>query len=256
MKLGKRKIIFIKVFSLIFLLFFTFITTISYLYKSININSENYLRLLLYDTYGNNYINTFIEFISNKLNPIELLEIENNEVKTPNIIKSNPVIYIYSDNPNLSYKYKYNIKPNIKLSMYYLANKLNSLNIPTTYENNDINSFSLNNNINKEEAIRLFINEKENNYNLKYIINLDISNIDRNINNYAGINLYTNNKNIEFITKLNSSLNKNINGISKIYYDNEYDYIRIEIGSNNSDFNSIKRSINILSNSIKEVFNE
>lgn len=260
MKLGKRKFKFIKVFSLIFLLFFTFITTINYLYKSININSENYLKLLLYDTYGNNFINSFIEFISNKLNPIELLEIENKKLKLPSIINNKPLIYIYSSNPNLNYKTIYNIKPNINMSLYYLTYKLNNLNIKAIYETEDIESFSLNNSISKEEASNILINEKISNYDIKYIINLNMSDIDRNIiyskEKYSGINLYANDKNISFINKLNNSLNNSINNISKVYYDSEYNYIKIEIGSKNSNFYEIRRSIDVLSNSIKEVLYE
>ena len=257
MKLGKRKFIFFKIFFIIFLMILVFNTTISYLYKNINISNDNYLKLLFNDTYGNKFYTTLVEIISNKLNPLELIDIEvkNKEFNLANKI-NNPIIYIYSTNMYNSYKTKYNNNPNIYLVLYYLSNKLNSIGIPTMFENNNINSFANNNDMNIDDSIKLLTK----NYNIKYIIEIERGNINRNIksNNkiYAGISLYTNENNINLVTKLNDNLNNKINNISKIYFNNEYNNMKIDIGYYNNDFNDVLRSIDILFNSIKEVLYE
>ena len=257
MKLGRKKFIIIRVCLFLFLMIISFATTISYLYSKIDITNETYIKLLFNDIYGNNFYNTIVEYISNKLNPLELIniEVESKKVNLPNKI-DNPKIYIYNENQNDSYMSKYNIKPTIYITTYYLTNKLNKLGINTIFENNDIYEFSKNNNMSINDTLNYFINEKESIYNLKYIINLCIGN-DKKVNNgYPNIKLYTNDSNIDFVTKLNKKLNENINNISKIYYTNEYSYIKIDIGSNDNDFNDIKRGIDLLSKSIREVYNE
>ena len=257
MKLGKKKYIFFKVFFIIFLMILVFNTTIGFLYRNINISNENYLKLLFNDTYGNNFYNTLVEFISNKLNPIELIDIEvsNKEFNLANKI-NNPMIYIYSENRDLYYKIKYNNKPNVYLVLYYLSNRLNSIGISTIFENINIKTFSNNNNIDIKDSVNLLTK----NYNFKYIIDIERGNNSRNIRYdnkiYSSINLYTNEENINFVTKLNSNLNNKINNISKIYFNNEYNNIKIDIGYYNNDFNDVLRSIDILSNSIKEVLYE
>ena len=146
------------------------------------------------------------------------------------------------------------------IASFFLANSLNNLNINTMFEEININMFSKNNNIEKNETINILINEKKNAYSsLKYIINLgrsdDISKRVK-INNkmYAQISMYANESNIIFLNKLNACLNKKYSGISKIYIDNEYNSsINIDFGGSNTSIKEAINSIEVFSMCFKEV---
>jgi len=264
MKLGKKKIILVKMFIVMFLMIFIFISTISYLYLYNNISSEEYLKLLMSDSYGNNLYTYIVEIISNKLNPLKLIDIEVNNRKydLSNRIVDSPIIYIYNKNTTVTYKTEYNNYNNAELSSYYLCENLNDVNVSCLFLNSDINSFALNNNISIDETINLFKSNALNNYkSIEYIIELGIDNINDKIRyedkNYALISFYANKDNILVISKLNSILNKYIDGISKIYYVDEYDNtIKVNIGTKNSNMSDVVRSIKLLSDSFKEVIYE
>ena len=256
MKLGNSKLLIVKTIFIVFLIIFSVITTISYLYSISIINKDMYFKLLLNDTYGNNFYITLVETISNKFNPIKFLEINNNNYKLENRVDIKPKIYIYS-NSNLNYKSEYNIMPNLLTLSYFFSEELNNLNIPTIYENTDIKLFSKNNNITTEECIKVFIEDKKKNYNLDYIIELGINNNTFKIGKYAPIYLHANEDNFMFISKLNNILNKKVPNISKIYIDTEYnEVLKIDIGGTNNYMGEALRSTKILSSSIYEVLNE
>lgn len=264
MKLGKARFFFIKtVLTFLFMLFITTLTT-CYLYSTININKNDYLKLLLEDTYGDNFYVNLVEIINKNFNPLKLIEIK--EVKSNNLNVSNsiyitkPAVYIYNSNQNQTYKKEYNIAPTVILSSYFLSNKLNEIGIDSIFEENDITLFSKNNNLNIEDTINLFIDDMQTTYpSLKYIINLAISNERKSVLNienkkYAQISLYANKDNISLINELNLRLNEKYKGISKVYIDNEYNrFINIEIGSFNNSIKEVINSIEVFSKVFKEV---
>ena len=256
MKLGKRKFIFVRMLFIISLMVVIGISTVSYLYYTDNLNSSDYLKLILSDTYDNNFYNNFVEFVSNNINPLKFIEFNNNEYKSSysnNI--DNPIIYLYNSNQSLSYKVEYNNKLNVYNAAYFLSEELNKVGINTIFEDTLVND------INKND-INVIVSDKLTNYkSLKYIIdigrtNKSDSNIVVNKIKYSNIDLHTNKKNIEFIKKLHITLNRNCKGISKIYFSNSYDdNIKIDIGGYNSSMSTVLKSIKVLSKSISEVIN-
>ena len=253
MKLGKKKFVFIKVLFILLFMAVVSISTISYLYYTNNISSSDYLKIVLSDSYENNFYNNLVEFVSNNLNPLKFIEFNNNEYKSFSSIEvDNPIIYIYNSDQSLNYKTEYNFKPNVSLAAYYLSEELNKLKIDTIFED-----------INISGDMNLFVSDKLNDYSsIKYVIDLGRStssndNIRIDGIDYSNISLYTNKSNMKFITKLHTILNKNYKGISKIYFNNTYDdIIKIDIGGYNSNMSSVLKSIKALSSSIGEVINE
>lgn len=228
------------------------ISTISYLYYTDNLSSSDYVKLILSDAYDNNFYNNLVEFVSNNINPLKFIEFNNNEYKSFSSINvDDPIIYIYNSNQSLSYKVEYNTKLDVMNAGYYLGVELNKLGINTIFEDTIVG----------DNEINIIINDKLKNYDsIKYMIDIGRSNNRSYIKiddiEYASINLYTNKKNMKFITKLHSILNNNCKGISKIYFSNSYDdNIRIDIGGYNSSMSSVLRSVKMLSKSISEVIN-
>ncbi len=248
----KKYFLFKTLLTFLFMLI-VFITTICYLYNTININKDDYFKLLLTDTYGYNFYIKIVEIINEYLNPfniIELNEVEVNSFNLSNEYVDYPLIYIINSNQESVYKEEYNITPTVLYTSYFLSNKLNEFNINTIFEENKIN--------NKEEY-NLYINEKKETYkSLKYIFNININNNKKNIINcdkrYAVINMYVSDKNIELISKVSSNLNKMCFGISKIYVDYEYDdVINIDFGGINNSMKEVVNSVNLFSYVLKEV---
>jgi len=263
MKLGKSKSFFIK--TILTFLFISFITvvTISYLYTTLNISKNDYFKLLLSDTYGDDFYINLVEIINRNFNPlnvIELKEVTSNNLSLSNNISTNPIVYIFNSNQNDSYKKEYNINTNVLMSSYLLSNKLNEIGISSIFENTDINKFSINNNMNIDEVIDLFVKDKLSTYqSIKYIINIGRT-TDRNtvvkINEkkYALISLYANKDNITLLNKLNTLLNEKYKGISKIYIDSEYNsFINIDFGGINNSMKEVFNSIEVFSKILKEV---
>lgn len=264
MKLGKRKSIFIKIILTFLFMSFVMAITISFLYNSINITKNDYFKLLLSDTFGDNFYINLVEMINKNFNPLNVIELK--EVKSNtfslsnNIYVSNPIVYIYNSNQEEVYKEEYNINPSVVVSSYLLSNKLNELKIGSIFEEVNIKEFSQNNNLDIKDTIDIIIKDKLNTYpSLKYIINIRSSN-DKNtivkINNrkYALIKLYANKDNITLLNKLNTILNEKYKGISKIYVDNEYNSaINIDFGGSNNSMKEVLNSIEVFSSALKEV---
>ena len=264
MKLGKRKSIFIKtILAFLFMLFIVAIT-ISFLYNSINITKNDYFKLLLSDTFGDNFYINLVEMINKNFNPlnvIELKEVNSNTFSlSNNIYVSNPIVYIYNSNQDKMYKEEYNINPSVMVASYLLSNKLNEFKIDSIFEDVNIKEFSSNNNLDINDAIDIIIKDKLNTYpSLKYIINIKISNDKNTIvkikdKKYALIKLYANKDNITLLNKLNTILNEKYKGISKIYVDNEYNSaINMDIGGINNSMKEVLNSIKVFSGALKEV---
>lgn len=264
MKLGKRKSIFIKTILTFLFMSFIITITISFLYNSIDITKSDYFKLLLSDTFGNNFYINLVEIINrnfNPLNAIELKEVKSNIFSlSNNIYVSNPIVYIYNSNQDVTYKEEYNINPTVMFTSYFLCNKLNDLGIDTIFEENNIKEFSSNNNLTTKETIDIFIKDKLNTYSsLKYIINIggsnDINNVIKiNNKNYALISLYANKDNITLLNKLNTKLNEKYKGISKIYVDSEYNIaINIDVGGIDNSMKEVLNSIELFASFFKEV---
>lgn len=232
---------------------FIFITTVCYLYNTISINKDEYFKLLLSDTYGHSFYIKIVEIINEYLNPfniIELKEVEFNSFNLSNEYVDFPLVYIINSNQESVYKEEYNITPSVLYTSYFLSNKLNEFNINTIFEENKINNI---------EEYNFYLNEKKETYkSLKYIFNININNNKKNIINcdkkYAVINMYVSDKNIDFISKVSTNLNKICRGISKIYVDYEYeDVINIDFGGTNNSMKEVINSIDLFSNVLKEV---
>lgn len=264
MKLGKRKSFFINTILIFLFMCFIIVITISYLYSTTNISKNDYFKLLLSDTYGDNFYISLVEIINKNFNPLNIIELD--EVKSNsfnlsnNIYISNPIVYIYNSNQNLEYKEEYNINPSVIMTSFLLNNKLNELGVNSIFEEDNIYEFSRNNNISHDETLNLFINDKLNKYSsLKYIINIGRSNDRKStitINNkkYAIISLYANEENITFLNKINTKLNEKYKGISKIYIDSEYNrFINTDFGGVNNSMKEVLNSIEAFSNIFKEV---
>lgn len=263
MKLGKPKIILIKIICTILFMCFITIITINYLYSTYNLTKNEYFDLLLNDTFGNNFYIKLVEIINQNFKPLNIIEIKEKEYNTFSLVNNkidNPLVYIYNYNEEDTYKEEYNINPSVMIASFFLSNELNKKGVNTIFESSGINEFSKNNNLEKNEAINILINEKKNTYSsLKYIINLGRSNnfvkkIIANDIKYAKISMYANDKNIIVLNKLNTCLNNKYSGISKIYIDNEYNSsINIDFGGKNTSIKEVLNSIEIFSNCFKEV---
>ena len=77
--------------------------------------------------------------------------------------------------------------------------------------------------------------------------------ISFNKQKYAIINLYANKSNFLFITSLNNKLNQMYDGISKIYFDETYNDINIDIGGYENNMYEVLNSLDVLSNAFIEV---
>lgn len=263
MKLGKKNYLLKIIFTILFMTFIcTF--TISYLYKNNNITKEDYLKLLLSDTYGDDFYINLVEIINRNFNPLNIIEIDAVNVNSFNLYNkidvTTPRVYIYSDYQTKEYKEEYNIKPTVHLATYLLSENLNNLGVETIFEDNSIEEFSKNNNLTIKESVDVFLNDKKNNYSsIKYIINLgrvDSKSNSVKINNkkYAVISLYANEENISLITEFNTKLNEKYNGISKIYFDETYNNsINIDFGSKENTMKEVLNSIEVFSNIFVEV---
>ena len=243
---------------------FIMVTTISYLYTTTNISKNDYFKLLLSDTYGDNFYISLVEIINKNFNPLNIIELgevkSNSFYLSNNIYISNPVVYIYNSNQEQQYNEEYNINPSVVITSFLLNNKLNELGVSSIFEENDINEFSKNNSLNYDDTLNLFINDKLNTYSsLKYIINIGRSNERKSaitINNkkYALISLYANEENITLLNKINTKLNERYKGISKIYIDSEYNrFINIDFGGVNNSMKEVLNSVDLFSNIFKEV---
>lgn len=254
----KKKYIFKSIIIILFM-FFICHKTINYLVSNITISNEEYIKLILSDTYKtkeNNFYYNATKFFSNLFRPIDMLNLPNTNqvitnstyVNNPNIKKIyEPIIYIYNTNQLQEYKNNelFNITPNVMMTSIILNEKLNKIGISSIMCDNKKN-------INKYPSI-------------KYIIDISRNDIDNglikfNNLNYAKIRFITstNDENIDLILKLNTKLNELYLNISDIKYDSKLqeDEILLEIGNINNNFNEVLNTIDVLINVFKEAIYE
>ena len=179
MKKLKKSLIF-KIFITTLYMIISCLVTILYLYKSINLTNEEYLKLILNDSYGNNFLNSLINIIYDKFNFMDFIEFENKTFNTPNVVNDNPLIFIYNKNQLQNYQIDYNIKPNVMVASYLLSNKLNNLDINNIVLDTNLENFSLNNNISIDKSLEIFINDVKVNYSsIKYFFDIGRSDYSR-----------------------------------------------------------------------------
>lgn len=206
---AKKKIKLTKILFILFLIYIIFQITFNFLFdlKLEKSNKDFIMALLnnsnhhlLYKERKNNYLDKFIEFVTNiNINkPTSILasnfnyEIDvssdgddleklSDYVEDPNPIEINePKVYIYNTHQlegyDSTYYADYNITPNVQMAAYLLKDKLNNMNIPTIVENGNITDFLTINNwtyIDSYKASRYFLeNTLNENPNLDLIIDL------------------------------------------------------------------------------------
>lgn len=286
----KKKRRFSKIFVYIFIVFISFIITMSFLIKKREIDPEKFIKSFL-NTGFNHQINNYTYNTSNNIsNPLSLLEysldfnfikpVDNNKLTANYVEKvnknmNNPLIYIYNTHDQEEYKSNfqnvYNIVPNVKLASYILQEKLEDVGISSVVETNSIKKI-LNDNSwiysDSYKASRILLEQTKMNYpSIKYFIDIhrDSSKYDKTtieINNikYAkvlfivGLEHEKYEENLKLAESLNNILNQKINGISKGIYKKEGPGVN---GIYNQDFssNSILIEVGGVDNSIDEVAN-
>ena len=206
---AKKKIRLTKILFILFLIYIIFQITFNFLFdlKLEKSNKDFIMALLnnsnhhlLYKERKNNYLDKFIEFVTNiNINkPTSILasnfnyEIDvssdgddleklSDYVEDPNPIEINePKVYIYNTHQlegyDSTYYADYNITPNVQMAAYLLKDKLNNMNIPTIVENGNITDFLTINNwtyVDSYKASRYFLeNTLNENPNLDLIIDL------------------------------------------------------------------------------------
>lgn len=261
-------------------------------------NSNNYVYT---NKKSNNIINKISEYVENNIfnNPIFFLKSQinyNNEKKESKNVSflyeknTLPLVYIYNshqgENYGMKYLEEYNITPNVLMAANMLKEKLESNNIKTVVEEENILEYMKNNNMSfakSYQASRVFLEKAINKYkSVKLFIDLhrdSVSNISTTVNidgkDYAKIlfvvGLEHNNyeKNLDVATKLNNiildkypSLTRGIMkkkgvGVNGIYnQDLNENVILIELGSNENNIDEINNTLDILKDIIGEYLNE
>jgi len=211
-------------------------------------------------------------------------------MEDPNKIDvNNPKIYLYNthqlenyNNENLSI---YNITPNVLMASYILKEKLNNLGISTIVEDTNITEFLQVNNWNyasSYKASRLLILDKKSKYqSLEYFIDIHRDSVGKEYTKvtigdktYAKVmfvvglehdnyeqNLKTANTLNDIITKKYKNLSRGIykkqgKGVDGIYnQDISKNVILIEVGGVDNTIEEVFNTLNVLSESIKEMVN-
>ena len=227
--------------------------TIYYLLSMVNISNEEYLKILLSKSYGNDFYKTVVDTIGKRFNFMDFIEINSdyNSYNLPNIYED-PVVYVFASTTTY-YESEYNIKPSIKTSTYLLASFLNENGIKSVQEHIDISSYCKLNNMDENVCIDNIIKKAKDEYpSLKYFIDISINKSNKiNISNYAYINIGTSNNYLEFSYNLNKLLNEKVKGISELYSE-DIDYIKLYIGSSNTSMYKIRNSLELVSLILKE----
>ena len=105
MKLGKPKIVLLKVVGTVIFMCFITILTINYLYSTCNLTKNEYFNLLLSDTYGNNFYINLVEIINQNFKPLNIIEIKEKEYNTFSLVNTkidDPIVYIYNSNEEIN----------------------------------------------------------------------------------------------------------------------------------------------------------
>lgn len=197
-----------------------------------------------------------------------------------------PRIYLYNthqlenyNNHNLDI---YNITPNVLMASYILKEKLNKMGISTIVEDTNLSEFlNINgwNHSSSYKATRLLLLDKINKYDtLEYFIDIhrdsvgsDVTTVSINNQKYArvlfvlGLENKNYNKNLEVITRLNNLIKEKYPSLTRGIYKKEgpgvdgvynqdinKNCILIEIGGVDNTIEEVFRTIEILSEVIKE----
>lgn len=211
MKLKKKKYILLKsIFVLIFMLFICY-QTINYLYKNSDITNEEYIKLILSDSYkskDNNFINNVVKLFSKNFHPLEVLYVKkessiisykeeynydelkliSNHIENSNEINiTTPILYIYNTHQLENYTKDDNIDsvtPNVMMTSYLLREKLYELGIESIVEDTNMKDF-MNTTFNKDEyykASRTLLIDKKDKYNtIKYFIDIHRDTVNKKI---------------------------------------------------------------------------
>lgn len=278
----------IKIFKILFILIFIYIIfqitfNILFDFKLEKSNKDFIIALLnnsnhhlLYKERKNNYLDKFIEFVTNiDINkPTSILatnfnyEIETSSdgddleklsdfVEDPNPIEINkPRVYVYNTHQlegyDSTYYADYNITPNVQMASYLLKDKLNDMNIPTIVESGNITDFLTINNWSYSDsykASRYFLENALSEYNeLDLIIDLhrdaikkEASTTEENGKKYAKV-LFVVGKDYENYEK-NLEVANRLNELFKLYVPSISRGVIIKGGNNvngiyNQDLNS------------------
>ncbi len=291
----RNKLLFFKLLFIIIFMFFVFYKTVNYLYDKKNITEEEYIKLLLSDSYkenDNNFYKNIIKLFNKNISPIKMLEIPSNNVITrtdeynynellsitnplnnPNKeLVDKPVIYIYNTHSLENYELSdYNITPNVMMVSYILQDKFNKLNIPTIIgiTNSYENYF--------EESRKKILQDKKDYSSIKYFIDIHRSNEEKNITTIKindviysrilfilGSDNKNNKENYEFMIRLSSRLNELYPGISRgitkttgtYNQDIDSNLIVIEFGGIENNMNELLNTIDAFAVAFKSYIGE
>ena len=211
MKLKKKKYILLKpIFVLIFMLFICY-QTINYLYKNSDITNEEYINLILSDSYKNvndNFINNVVKLFSKNFHPLEVLYIPketsiisyekeynydelksiSTHIENPKDINvDKPILYIYNTHQLENYIKDDDIDavtPNVMMTSYLLREKLYELGIESIVEDTNMKDF-MNTTFNKDDYYKasktLLLDKKEKYNTLKYYIDIHRDTVNKKI---------------------------------------------------------------------------
>lgn len=255
-------------------------TIINILIKANNLSQEN--------IDNNVFLNYLLDYNLNDNKKIESASKENNiDIKTLKKNQTKPIIYIYNTHQTEDYKgniiAKYDLIPTVMTASYYLRERLNKENLFSIVETTKINEILRTQNwdySSSYQASRLLIkNAKEKNDTLKYFIDIhrdalakDLSTITYHEKDYAkvlfvvGTDYQGYEKNLELAELIHEKMNQNIKQISRgilkkggegvdgIYNQDLFTgMLLIEIGGEYNKIEEVKRTIDVLSNVLKEV---
>lgn len=296
-------------FILLVLFFFGFSFHMMSKYWFKNISTENLFEALFQNAMGTNKIFDFL-----KMNPTEFLfsstmgvEIPKSESAfleeeesgpvyeyvpdpSPTLKNQNPIIYIFNTHQTEGYSKngmsEYDIVPTVLFASYYLREKLNTYNLPTLVETNDIseilrvNSWSYSHSY--EASRYLVLSAKEKNPNLTYFLDIhrDSANYDTTTTEYMGkkyarilfvIGKEHENyeKNLQLATTLNEKIKLKINTLSRgvigkegknvngIYnQDIHPNLLLLEIGGKDNSLEEVTNTMELLATVLKEYIGE
>ena len=255
-------------------------TIINILIKANNLSQEN--------NDNNVFLNYLLDYNLNDNKKIESASKENNiDIKTLKKNQTNPIIYIYNTHQTEEYKgniiAKYDLIPTVMTASYYLRERLNKENLFSIVETTKINEILRTQNwdySSSYQASRLLIkNAKEKNDTLKYFIDIhrdalakELSTLTYQEKDYAkvlfvvGTDYQGYEKNLELAELIHEKMNQNIKQISRgilkkggkgvdgIYNQDLFTgMLLIEIGGEYNKIEEVKRTIDVLSNVLKEV---
>jgi len=302
---------YLKITVFIIILIFLVVKLINFFFMFVN--DEMTKKLLFnyvindYDHYNQNIINKTISYTSSNLinNPNQMIktsivyewnddtdgELIDAYIENPNeesnIIKSDPLVYIYNSHQGEKYvQTDEEVEPTVLLASYMLQKSLLNLNINSVVEEQNITEFMRINNMQyyqSYEASRYYLEDAINDYpTIKLYIDLhrdagshDNYTININDKDYAKVMFIVGKENPNYLDnlgvieilndKINSQyhelskgiLEKEGEGVNGIYnQDVSSNVILIELGCNKNNMNEVNNTIEILSQVIGDYVNE